>query len=161
MISGIHRFFALATPETEIEVDDIDFRPGRSVRMLVRQPGPVFLEDLAVDLRCRETTWEYERYWVEEDGWAIPAQEGRPSSTSRLVTETKTNRHHHDLPVLKRTGLDVRESFEETVALTIPDFALPTGKIRDRAVEWQIVVTGKVGGRADFEHPFPVVIRPA
>src|SRR5688500_15975704 len=50
LYSGIHQFFAMATPQTIVEMETQTLRRGTTVDFLIRQPGPVTLQSLRANL---------------------------------------------------------------------------------------------------------------
>src|SRR5690349_12640050 len=50
LYSGIHQYFAMATPQTVVEIESATLRRGSTVDVLVRQPGPASLQSLRANL---------------------------------------------------------------------------------------------------------------
>lgn len=141
--SGIHRFLAMATPETIVSMAEPTLRRGARVEFLIRQPGPVELESLRVNL-------------VGEERWAKYVHRGGRRETS---WQTK---HLGTFNFLDHGAMDVAsEGLEVVSALEVPrDIERSHGERGDdrRSVSWKIEVWGNVRRRADFMHAFPVTV---
>ena len=138
-VLGVKMLLMSRIPETVLEVDRMPVRPGESFQVTVRQPGPVRLQSLRVNLICEQTT--------------IRAVAGgaRPQRDRRIVDQTNV--------------LDVRDAAADaggyvirqaTVAIPV---ALPSAGIPGRKeIFWRLEVWGRVHGWVDFGHPFPIEV---
>lgn len=134
LYSAVHQMFAMRTPQTIVETDADVLRRGARVRFHFHQAGPASFESLRANLVGEETWW---------------------------TGSGKQRRHHR-----KHLGtFNIFDSgpFEvvdlpstRTVIVEIPQ--LPHPSEREHGVTWQLEVWGKVRGRADFQHVFPVEV---
>lgn len=143
LYAGIHQFFAMATPQTIVEMETRTLRRGERVDFLFRQPGPVSLHSLRVSL-------------VGEERWARWVSHG---SRRRIDWQTKHlgtfNFLDHGSAEVGPVPLDVLSS------LDVPgDIAVSREEHGDdrRSITWKVEVWGKVRGRADFRHAFAVTV---
>ena len=125
--AAIHQLFALASPITEVQIGSLPLQRGANVRVLLRQRGPMQLESLRANLVGTITTRRRKSTFTDTLGTFNFFDSGPV-----VIEET--------MPLQRETTLEV------------PREVLPSGG----GVTWQIEVWGKVQGRADFQHVFPV-----
>lgn len=129
LYAGIHQIFALKSPLTQVSIEHKQLRRGQRTAFHFRQPGPMELESLRANLVGTRT----ERH-------------GKNTKYIHLGTfnffDSGPVTIDESIPLQRNAHLEVPEDIE------------PTG---DR-VSWQIEVWGKVRGRADFQHVFPVEV---
>jgi hypothetical protein len=149
LYSGVMQQFARATPET-IVTADVPFVRGRRASVTIEQPGPVSLISLRVNL-------------VGEEKWAT-SRSGRSATSGMTRRDTSWHtKHLGTFNVLSVNDVDVGP--EPLVAhgeLDVPQDLEPSRERHGddrRSVEWRLEVWGKVRGRADFMHPFVVIVR--
>jgi len=130
--SAIHQLLALRTPQTIVECDSAVFKRGTPVILYFRQPGPATVASLRADL-------------VGEESWVI-GKRRRSRSTRSLGT--------FNLFDSGPFTMTASQPWEQDVTVQVPDLPQPSDAKHD--VQWRLVVTGRVRGRADFEHAFPV-----
>jgi hypothetical protein len=133
--SAVHQMFALATPQTVVECDADKFTRNGTIRLYFGQPGPADFESLRANL-------------VGEETWHT----GSGKQRRRHVNQLGTFNIFDSGPFVIEEGMP---AYERTVSVTIPD--LPHARA-DRREQWQLEVWGKVRGRADFQHVYPVTV---
>lgn len=127
LYAGIHQVFALKSPLTQVSMEHKQLRRGQRTAFHFRQPGPMELESLRANLVGTRT-------------------ERRGKNTKYI--HLGTFNFFDSGPVT----IDESVPMQRNAHLDVPEDIAPTG---DR-VSWQIEVWGKVRGRADFQHVFPV-----
>ncbi len=133
LYSGIHQLFALRTPQTIVETDSGVFKRGGRVRLYFRQPGPGSFESLRANL-VGEESW-----------WSGPSKRRRKNVVQLGVFNLFDSGPFE---------VDATTPFERTVEVEVPD--VPHASSPAHHESWQLEVWGKVRGRADFQHVFPV-----
>src|SRR5689334_3958147 len=56
LLSNIHQAFVARSPETILEIDPAELKPGDSVKIRVIQPGPLRLQSIHANLAGEDTT---------------------------------------------------------------------------------------------------------
>ncbi|MCA9147761.1 MAG: hypothetical protein KDA92_00615 [Planctomycetales bacterium] len=131
---------ATAIGPTSLEISDHPIYPGRDYRVYLTQAGALRVQSLTISLVCLE------------------------EATYRQGTDTRTER--------RRVFEDVvftRENFEILPGIPCEhecDLQFPTGVMHSfqsdhNAVQWRLVVRGKVERWSKFERVFPLVVYPA
>ncbi len=137
-LAAIHQLFAMATPETRVEVDSLTLPRGAAVRFFFEQRGPASMESLRANLVGEATWWE-----------------GSGQKRTRHVEHLGTfNFFDSGAFVVENRSVP----FTSDAVLHVPADILPTGRHGERAVSWTIEVWGKVKRRADFLHVFRVQV---
>jgi hypothetical protein len=141
VILAIKMFLALRLPETIVEVDRMPVRAGKPFRVTVRQPGPIRLESLRLNLVGEQLT----RREVWRNG-------RRRTDTDRRLIHQDNVLDLKDITILP--GDEVARQGEATVpaAVTLADI---DGQKR---VVWRLEVWGRVRGWVDFGHPFMIEV---
>lgn len=140
-ILGIKMFLMTRIPETIVEVDTMPVHAGQSLQVSVRQPGPIRLKSLRVNLVCEQIT----------------------SRRTERASGPKTDRDRriiHQSNVLN-LGESVAGSGEQIVGsatVTVPADVQYVDIEGDRRIVWRLEVWGRVRGWADFEHPFVIQV---
>jgi hypothetical protein len=134
LYAAVHQMFAMRTPQTIVEMDTAVLRRGARVAVHFHQAGPASFESLRANLVGEESWW---------------------------TGSGKHRRHHHvhlgTFNVFDSGPFEVVDlPFERTVTVEIPQLPYPSN--REHGVTWQLEVWGKVRGRADFQHVFPVQV---
>ena len=134
LYSAVHQMFAMRTPQTLVEMDTDVLRRGARVQIHFHQAGPASFESLRANLVGEESWW---------------------------TGSGKHRRHHHvhlgTFNLVDCGPFEVVDlPFERTVTVEIPQLPYPSN--REHGVTWQLEVWGKVRGRADFQHVFPVEV---
>ncbi len=136
LYSAIHQLFALRTRQTIVEIAATVLTRGEQVRFWFQQPGPADFESLRANL-------------VGEGSWS----HGTGKSRTRSV-ESLGMFNFFDSGEIR---VDEASRFECDAVLNVPGDIIPTGLYGDnRVASWNIEVWGKVKGRADFQHVFPI-----
>lgn len=133
LYGAIHQTFALATPETLAEIDSRAIVPGEMLTIFIRQTGTGEYESIRVNLVGEEQTRR---------------------------NQTWTPRHLGTLNMFDSGAfsLDGRSPFEVTFEFLAPPDLEPSMDDGSRRVTWQIELWGKVRGRADFQHVYPIEV---
>lgn len=131
LYAGIHQLFALRTPETLVECDADELRRGKEIRLRFRQPGSGSFESLRANL-------------VGDEHWTEPVRGGR-----------RARRYQHIATVNLYDSGAFTAPLDKTVSVRIPQ-DLPRASVKGRGERWRLEVWGKVHGRADVQHVFPL-----
>ena len=140
---GLKMFVATRVPETIVEVDKMPVRAGDTIQVTVRQPGPVRLGSLRVNLVAEQLT--------EREVW----REGkRRVHTDRRLIHQSNILDVGDITILR--GEEVTRQADTIVPaeLTLADIE------GEKRVVWRLEVWGRVRGWVDFAHPFVVEVTP-
>ena len=141
MILAIKMFVALRLPETIVEVDRLPVRAGKPFQVSVRQPGPIRLESLRLNLVGEQLT----RREVWRNG-------RRRTDTDRRLIHQDNVLDLRDITILP--GDEVARQGEATVpaAVSLADIE------GQKRVVWRLEVWGRVRGWVDFGHPFVIEV---
>lgn len=136
-LAAIHQIFALATPETKVEVASPTLERGATARFYFEQTGPARFESLRANL-------------VGEKSW----YEGTGKRRTRKVEHLGTfNFFDSGEFTIENRSIP----FQANAVLNVPAEIEPTGfDDGGREISWAVEVWGRVKGRADFQHVFPV-----
>jgi hypothetical protein len=136
LIGSIHQAFAMKSPETIVEIEPAEFRPGANVRIRVTQPGPLRLQSIHANLAGEQTTIR------------LVPRTGKTSRTTKYLGPYR---------ILEIDDQEIApgESIERDATFQVPDVA-PSYESPEGNLRWKIEVWGRVAWRADFMHPFPV-----
>lgn len=139
LIFGIKLFLMTRLPETIVEVDRLPVRGGQPFRVTVRQPGPIRLRSLRLNLVGEQIT--------KREVWR----------KGRRRTDTDRRLIHQD-NVLDVTDITVGngEVITREGEATVPaqvDMADVDGR---KTVVWRLEVWGRVRGWVNFGHPFVI-----
>ena len=137
VILAIKMFLATRLPETIVEVDRMPIRTGKSFQVTVRQPGPIRLKSLRLNLMAEQLT----RRQVWRNGQ-------RRTETDRLLIHQVNILDLRHITILP--GEEVVRQGEATVPIEIP-LADVEG---EKQVVWRLEVWGRVRGWVDFGYPF-------
>lgn len=129
LYAAIHQLFAARTPQTIVETDSKTLKRGKSIQLTFRQPGDGSFESLRANL-------------VGEEVWFTWYRSRRRRHVLQLGTFNIYDSGSFEAP------------FEETVTVKIPDLPRPSDP--KHGVHWRMEVWGKVRGRADVQHVFPM-----
>ena len=138
-ILGIKMFLATRLPETIVEVDRMPVRAGEPFRVTVRQPGPIRLESLRLNLVGEQLTTRE----VWRDG------KRRTDTDSRLI-------HQNNVLDLRDITIVPGEEVARQGEATVPADVTLVDIEGDKQVVWRLEVWGRVRGWVDFGHPFVV-----
>ena len=131
--SAVYQLLALRTPETIVETDKDEWKRGANVALRFQQPGSGSFESLRANL-------------VGEERWRERVRGGK---YARRVAQLGTF-HLFDSGAFEAP-------FDKSVTVRVPP-DLPRASKPDRREVWRLEVWGKVKGRADVQHVFPVTI---
>lgn len=141
LLLGLKMSLSTRLPQTIVEVDKQPVRAGQSLRVSVRQPGPISLRSLRVNLIAEQIT----RYEVRRQG------------KKRIEIDRHLIYRHNvvDLGTLVIAGgEESAASGEVSVPLAVPLVDVEG----DKTVVWRLEVWGRVRGWVDFGHPFVVQV---
>jgi hypothetical protein len=141
VILAIKMFLATRLPETIVEVDRMPIRAGKSFQVTVRQPGPIRLKSLRLNLMAEQLT----RRQVWRNGQ-------RRTETDRLLIHQVNILDLRDITILP--GEEVVRQGEATVPKEL-QLADVEG---EKQVVWRLEVWGRVRGWVDFGHPFVIEV---
>jgi hypothetical protein len=143
LILGIKMVLSTRLPETIVEAERMPVRAGKSFQLIVRQPGPIRLVSLRVNLVGEQIT--------KRDVWR----------NGRRRTETD-RRLIHQTNVLDLRDISIargEEHARQAEAMVPANVTL--ADIEGRAtVVWRLEVWGRVRGWVDFGHPFVISVVP-
>jgi hypothetical protein len=141
VILAIKMFLATRLPETIVEVDRRPIRAGKPFQVTVRQPGPIRLKSLRLNMVGEQLT----RRQVWRNG--------------RQRTETDRLLIHQDnvLDVRDLTILPAEEVTRQGEA-TVPKEVRLADVEGEKRVVWRLEVWGRVRGWVDFGHPFVIEV---
>jgi hypothetical protein len=139
---ALKMLIAARTPETRVEVDRLPVAAGATFLVTMRQPGPVRLYSLRLNLTAEQVTTRvvYRRGRRDRD------------RDRRLI-------YQHNLidtgPLVIARGEELIRQAEATMpaSLRLADVE------GDKAVVWRLEVWGKVQRGVDFGHPFVLDVR--
>ena len=134
-VLGLKMLLMSRTPETVLEVDRMPVLVGESFQLTVRQPGPVRLQSLRVNLICEQTTIH------------SVAGGAKPQRDRRIV-------HQTNVLDVRDAAAGAGEHVIRHATVAIPA-TLPTTD-RPGQIVWRLEVWGRVRGWVDFGHPFPI-----
>jgi hypothetical protein len=135
LVSAVRQVLALRTRQTVVESDSDAFERGAQVDLYFRQPGPASFESFRVRLIGAEVAWSGKRH---------------KSQFTHSLGE-------YDLFDSGPFDATAAVPFERTITVKIPD--VPEPSRATNPVEWRLEVSGRVRGRADVRHTFPVTVR--
>lgn len=141
VIFGIKMFLASRLPATVVEVDRMPVRAGQPFHVTVRQPGPVRLESLRLNLVGEQLT----KRVVWRNGQ-------RRTNTDRRLIHQDNVLDLRDLTILR--GEEVAREGEATVPADV-SLADIDG---EKWVVWRLEVWGRVRGWVDFAHSFVIEV---
>lgn len=131
----IHSLLASQTPPTTLRLDSESLRPGQSIKVSLRQTGPVRLHSMRANLVCERISKQL------------------PNMTRSITYPCQLN-FFDSGPV----RIPEAETKEFQAELTIPADAELSLESRELIVRWRIEVWGKVSWRADFMRPFAIEV---
>ena len=141
-VLGIKMSLASRVPETIVEVDRLA-RAGEPFRVTVRQPGPVRLQSLRLNLVGEQLTTRE----VWRDG-------KRRTDTDRRIIHQANVLEVRDITIL--SGEEAARQGDATVPANVRLADIEGGK----QVVWRLEVWGRVRGWVDFGHPFVIDVNP-
>ena len=141
LILGIKMALLSRLPETIVEVDRRSVRAGQPFHITVRQPGPIRLKSLRVNLVAEQLT--------RRDVWRNGKR--RTHKDRRLIHQNNVL-DVRNITILP--GEEVARHAEATVPaeLTLADIE------GEKRIVWRLEVWGRVRGWVDFGHPFVIEV---
>lgn len=125
---------------TRLEVSHHPLHPGETCEVFVSQAGRTNIRWLHVSLTCQE----------------------RATYAHGTDTRTETRQVHRQLLQSKRKfDISSEKPFEAELQFTVPSGAMHSFASAHNAVEWSLVVRGKVARWPIFERRFPIYVYPA
>jgi hypothetical protein len=144
--AGYHQVLARRrTPETILEIEALPVERGRTVRLLVVQPGPANLQSLRVNVLCMVTTKQ----------WRTRGNERHLDRDVRLL-------YQHNVLDVKAVTVPRGEELAYEAQLVVPSEQPPTGGSgapEDPEHAWRLEVWGRVRWGADLMHPFVIEVQ--
>jgi hypothetical protein len=134
-LGAVQQTLALRTPETVLEIDSAALFLGETARFFIRQPGTGSYESLRMNLVGEE----------------------------QLRQRKTWNRRLFETINLLDSGAfegDALTPFERVIEFDVPASLEPSNLTLHRRVRWQIEVWGRLRGRADFQHVYPISVLP-
>jgi stage V sporulation protein SpoVS len=141
LVLGLKSALIVRLPETKVELDRDGVRAGIPFRVTVRQPGPIRLRSLRVNVVAEQIT----RYEVWRRG------RRRTEIDRHLV-------HQHNVVDVKDLAIARGEEFTAGVDVTVPAFVTLVDIEGRKTVVWRLEVWGRVRGWVDFGHPFVITV---
>jgi hypothetical protein len=139
-VLGLKMFLMKRIPETILEVDRMPVRADQPFHVTVRQPGPVRLKSLRVNLVCEQTT--------------VRPGKKRRNRDQRIV-------HLTNVVNLGETTAGPGEQVVGDATVTVPADVKYADIIGQREIVWRLEVWGRVRGWVDFGHPYVIEVHPA
>lgn len=140
-ILGIKMFLMTRMPETIVEVDTMPVHAGQSFQMSVRQPGPIRLKSLRVNLVCEQIT---------------SRRTGR--ATGSKIDRDRRIIHQTNVLNLGESVAGTGEQIVGNAIVNVPADVRYDDVEGDKKVVWRLEVWGRVRGWADFGHPFVIEV---
>ena len=139
VVLGIKMLLATRTPETIVEVDKMPVLGGAPFHVTTRQPGPVRLKSLRLNLVGEQVTTR--NVWREG--------KRRIDTDRRLIYQT-------NLLDLKDISILYGEEVIRQAEATVPADVKLADIEGEKSVVWRLEVWGRVRGWIDFGHPFVI-----
>jgi hypothetical protein len=151
VILGVKMWLMTRLPETIVEVDRMPVRAGVPFEVIVRQPGPIRLKSLRLNVVGEQLT--------TRDVWRSGERE----------TETERHLiHQNNVLDLRNLAIGRGEEVARKGQATVPTNVTLVDIEGEKTIVWKLEVWGRVRGWVDFGHPFvievsggPTVVRDA
>lgn len=142
-VLGIKTLLMLRIPQTILEVDRMPVGAGESFELTVRQPGPVRLASLRVNLVCEQTT-------------------RRPGKGAARSDRDQRIIHLTNMLNLGEAAAGAGEQIIRHVTVNVPAQVQLADIEGPKDIAWRLEVWGRVRGWANFGHPYDIeVFNPA
>jgi hypothetical protein len=138
-VLGLKMFLMARVPVTIVEVDRMPVRPGETFQMTVRQPGPIRLKSLRVNLVCEQITT-------------------RPSAGLSKTSRDRRIIHQSNVLDLQEAAAGPGEEVVRHAGVSVPPDVRLADVAGRKEVVWRLEVWGRVRGWADFGHPFVIQV---
>ena len=142
VFSAIYQWLGSRVREPIVEVDAERMFPGQTVRICVRQEGPVTLDSLTAQLVCVERRHHWKTRTSTDD------------RTEEYCTTDESLIHSESLIVERPGRVSTEEFWESSTDFLIPITARLSQTSRDLDVIWRIEIVGSVPLWPDNKHPF-------
>lgn len=134
-------FLALRLPETIVEVDSMPVRAGKPFLVTVRQPGPIRLQSLRLNLVGEQLT--------RRDVWRNGRR--RTDTDRRLI-------HQDNVLDLRDITVMLGDEAARQGEATVPAAVRLADIDGQKRVVWRLEVWGRVRGWVDFGHRFVIEV---
>jgi hypothetical protein len=138
---GIKMFLMTRIPETIVEVETVPVHAGQSFQLTVRQPGPIRLKSLRVNLVCEQITSRR----TERAGGP------RTNKDRRII-------HQANVLDLGESAAGPGEQIVGHATVSVPADVRYADIEGQKAIVWRLEVWGRVRGWADFGHPYIIEV---
>ena len=144
LFAGVRGARGLKIPEPQLLVErDVRLAPGATVRIRLRQPGPMTIDSLRLSVCCERV---YERQMKPDSSATV---QDRELIWEQVLAEVKDQR------------VPAGESMEREAVLTLPADARPTGAVRpDGEIRWQVEVRAEAGFMRATYRAFEIQVQP-
>ena len=139
LILGLKMFLATRLPEPIVEVNRMPVRAGDPFQVTVRQPGPIRLKSLRLNLVGEQLT----RREVWRNG------QRRTRTGRRLI-------HQNNVLDLRNLTILPGEEVTRQAETTVPADVSLADIEGEKRIVWRLEVWGRVQGWVDFGHPFVI-----
>ena len=136
-VLGIKMFLMTRIPETIVEVDTMPVHAGQSFQLTVRQPGPIRLKSLRVNLVCEQTTLRPGKRKTDRD--------------QRII-------HQTNVLDLGESAVGIGEQIVGRATVDVPAEVQYVDIEGEKKIVWRLEVWGRVRGWADFGHPYVIEV---
>ena len=143
--SALMRTLSLTIPETILGVEKKIVEPGETIRVCVKQPGPVHLTSLRANLIGQKRT----------------EHEHREVGKHHTVRSPNSMLLHENFLDADGGWLHRGQTRQWIAELTIPEDAGDSGKDRSQVTEWKIEVWGRANLLVGFMYPYFIKVRRA
>jgi hypothetical protein len=141
LLLGVKAALIVRLPETIVEVDRMPIRAGTRFEVTVRQPGPIRLQSLRVNVVAEQVT----RYEV----W----RKGR----KRIETDRHLI-HQHNIVDVRDATVGHGQELVRRVDATVPGEITLVDIDGKKTVVWRLETWGRVRGWVDFGHFFAITV---
>jgi hypothetical protein len=143
--SALMQTLSLTVPETILEVEKEIVEPGETIRVCVKQPGPVHLVSLRANLIGQQRT----------------EHEHRDMGKHHTVRSPNSMLLHENFLDADGCWLHRGQTRQWITELTIPENAADSGKDSSQVTEWKIEVWGRANLLVRFMFPYFIKVRRA
>jgi hypothetical protein len=140
-VLGIKMFLMTRIPETIVEVETMPVHAGQSFQLTIRQPGPIRLKSLRVNLVCEQITSRR----TERAG-------GPKTNKDRRII------HQANVLDLGESAAGPGEQIVGHATVNVPADVRYADIEGQKEIVWRLEVWGRVRGWADFGHPYVIEV---
>lgn len=142
IFSAVYQWLGSRVREPIVEIDAERIFPGQTVRICVRQEGPVTLDSLTAQLVCVERRHQWKTRATSDNG----SEEYCTTAESLIHSESLIDEHPGRIAT--------EEFWEQSSQFLLPDTARLSLNSRDLDVIWRIEIVGSVPLWPDNKHPY-------